>query len=187
MPSTPAEQVLIEKAATGDSRAFDALLRPYKNKMMHMLGGYFPHSGEREDAMQETLIRVFRGLAHFRNDAKFSTWLYTVTTNTARNELAKNKRHAYAVDIDELTGDDLACLGTTDGADDSMCVRQQLQAVQDVLATLPAQMAEALLMREVRNMNEDQIAAAQDCPTGTVRSRVFRARRELRERLLEAA
>ncbi len=186
MPTPADELQLIEKAATGDSRAFQALLAPYQNKMRHLLGGYFKHSGEADEAMQEVLIRVFRGLKNFRGECKFSTWVYTVTSNTARNELERNRRHYNTTDIDDVNCADDAALHEPDTVVDNIDARQRLEAVRQALSQLPAQMAEALLMREVQHMSDEQIADAQGCPTGTVRSRIFRARQALKAQLLVA-
>ena len=186
MPTPQAELALIEKAATGDSRAFQALIAPCQNKMRHLLGGYFKHSGEAEEAMQEVLIRVFNGLKTFRGDCKFSTWVYTVTSNTARNELEKNRRHYNTTDIDDVNCCDVEALHTPDDLVDTIDARQRLEAVRKALSELPPQMAEALIMREVQHMTDEQIAEAQGCPAGTVRSRIFRARLALRSLLLAA-
>lgn len=186
MPTPAAELKLIEKAATGDSEAFQALLAPYQNKMRHLLGGYFKHAGEADEAMQEVLIRVFRGLKNFRGECKFSTWVYTVTSNTARNELEKNRRHYNTADIDDVNYANDEALQEADTMVDTIDARQRLEAVRQALAKLPAQMAEALVMREVQHMSDEQIAEAQGCPAGTVRSRIFRARQAIKTLLLVA-
>lgn len=177
--NTRDEQQLIEAARQGDSKAFEALLRPYLHKMKQMLHGYFKHSGESEDALQEVQLRVWRGLPKFRGDSKFSTWIYTVTANTARNELAKHKRHRYT-DIDACAAE-VEAIQAPDILEAGEDARRELAELSELLEQLPGPMAQAFIMRELRGKSHAELAAEWQCAESTARCRTTKARRALRE------
>lgn len=177
--NTRDEQQLIEQAKAGDSKAFERLMQPYTDKIKQTLRRYFTHSGEAEDAYQEVLLRVWRGLPKFTGRSKFSTWVYTVSSNTARNEYAKNKRHRYT-DIDDCA-DEVVAIQAPDVLEAGEDARRELAELQELLEQLPGPMAQAFIARELRGKSHAELASEWQCAEGTARCRTTKARRALRE------
>ena len=173
------DQQLVERVQKGDKRAFDLLVLKYQHKIYAIIGRYIRDHSEVQDVAQEAFIKAYRALAKFRGDSAFYTWLYRIAINTAKNHLvARNRRPpASDVEVDEAefyTGSE--ALKDIDTPEHSL-MRDQLQAVVNkAIRDLPEDLRTAVTLREMEGLSYEDIAAIMDCPVGTVRSRIFRAR-----------
>lgn len=173
------DQQLVKRVQKGDKRAFDLLVLKYQHKIFAIISRYIRDQSEVQDVAQEAFIKAYRALAKFRGDSAFYTWLYRIAINTAKNHLvARNRRPpASDVEVDEAefyTGSE--ALKDIDTPENSL-LRDQLQATVDKAITdLPEDLRTAVTLREMEGLSYEDIAAIMDCPVGTVRSRIFRAR-----------
>lgn len=173
------DQQLVERVQKGDKRAFDLLVLKYQHKIFAIISRYVRDQAEVQDVAQEAFIKAYRALARFRGDSAFYTWLYRIAINTAKNHLvARNRRPPSSdVEVDEAefyTGSE--ALKDIETPERSM-MRDQLQAVVDKsIRDLPEDLRTAVTLREMEGLSYEDIAAIMDCPVGTVRSRIFRAR-----------
>ncbi|BFM07625.1 RNA polymerase sigma factor RpoE [Halioxenophilus aromaticivorans] len=178
--TTPnSDQQLVERVQKGDKRAFDMLVLKYQHKIIAIVGRYIKDNAEVYDVVQEAFIKAYRALGNFRGDSAFYTWLYRIAINTAKNHLVSRGRRPPAsdVDIDEADyydgSEPLRDIESPEGA----MARDELQAaVNKAIAELPEDLRTALTLREMEGLSYEDIAAVMDCPVGTVRSRIFRAR-----------
>ena len=173
------DQQLVERVQKGDQRAFDMLVLKYQHKIIAIVSRYIKDNAEVYDVVQEAFIKAYRALGNFRGDSAFYTWLYRIAINTAKNHLVSRGRRPPSsdVDIDEADyydgSEPLRDIESPEGA----MARDQLQAVVDkAIASLPEDLRTALTLREMEGLSYEDIAAVMDCPVGTVRSRIFRAR-----------
>ena len=180
MPETQAtDQQLVERVQAGDKRAFDLLVLKYQHKIISLVGRYVRDQHEAMDVSQEAFIKAYRALQNFRGDSQFYTWLYRIAINTAKNYLVAKGRRPPDRDID---ADEQADYGFAEAMTDSetpenLLARDQLQEkVFAALESLPDDLKTALSLREFEGLSYEQIAEIMDCPVGTVRSRIFRAR-----------
>lgn len=173
------DQQLVKRVQKGDKRAFDLLVLKYQHKIFAIISRYIRDQSEVQDVAQEAFIKAYRALAKFRGDSAFYTWLYRIAINTAKNHLvARNRRPPSSdVEVDEAefyTGSE--ALKDIETPESSM-LRDQLQATVDKAITdLPEDLRTAVTLREMEGLSYEDIAAIMDCPVGTVRSRIFRAR-----------
>lgn len=173
------DQQLVERVQNGDNKAFDLLVRKYQHKVVSLVSRYVNDHAEALDIAQEAFIKAWRALPNFRGDSQFYTWIYRIAVNTAKNYLVSRGRRptAYASDVDDqedqiLQGkmkdvDTPEALALTDEIRDTV-----LAAIDD----LPEDLRTAIVLREIEGMSYDEIADVMECPIGTVRSRLFRAR-----------
>ncbi len=180
MSSTQAtDKELIRRSKDGDKRAFDLLVLKYQYKVIGLVGRYVKDSHEAMDVSQEIFIKAYRALDNFRGASQFYTWLYRIAINTAKNHLVAKARRPPDVDI---APDDEGDYGQADVMADvdtpvNLLVRDQLQEkVFATLERLPTDLKTALTLREFDGLSYGQIAEVMNCPVGTVRSRIFRAR-----------
>ncbi len=180
MPDTQAtDQQLVERVQAGDKRAFDLLVLKYQHKIISLVGRYVRDQHEAMDVSQEAFIKAYRALQNFRGDSQFYTWLYRIAINTAKNYLVAKGRRPPDRDID---ADEQADYGFAEAMTDSetpenLLARDQLQEkVFAALENLPDDLKTALSLREFEGLSYEQISEIMDCPVGTVRSRIFRAR-----------
>ena len=174
------DQILVERAQQGDKRAFDTLVSKYQRKLARLISRFVRDAGEVEDVTQEAFIKAYRALPAFRGDSAFYTWLYRIGINTAKNYLvAQGRRAPTSTEFDASEaesmedGDQLRDFNTPE----SVIMSQQIiQTVNAAMEDLPAELRTAIVMRELEGLSYDDIAVAMDCPIGTVRSRIFRAR-----------
>lgn len=184
--SEKSDRELVRLARGGDSRAFDALVRKYQHRILNLIGRYVSDRAAAHDVAQEAFLKAWRGLARFRGDSQFYTWLYRIAVNTAKNHLAAEFRRreqplpAAAVG-EELTVEDLQV--DPDTPEQEYQARQLGAAVNHALAELSEELRTAIALREIENMSYEEIAYVMECPVGTVRSRIFRARQALDEAL----
>lgn len=173
------DRLLVERVQKGDKRAFDLLVLKYQSRIMALVVRFVHDSHEAQDVTQEAFIKAYRALAGFRGDSAFYTWLYRIAINTAKNYLVSRNRRPPSADVDagdaEFYEGDHA-LKNID-TPERMLLRDEIeQRVQDSIRKLPEDLRVALTLREYEGMSYEDIAHVMQCPVGTVRSRIFRAR-----------
>ena len=180
MPETQAtDQQLVERVQAGDKRAFDLLVLKYQHKIISLVGRYVRDQHEAMDVSQEAFIKAYRALKNFRGDSQFYTWLYRIAINTAKNYLVAKGRRPFDqdVDVDEQADYGFAEAMTDAATPENLLARDELQEkIFATLENLPDDLKTALSLREFEGLSYEQIAEIMDCPVGTVRSRIFRAR-----------
>ncbi len=186
MGDTNADQYLVERVQRGDKQAFDILVRKYQHKLAKLISRYVYDPSEVMDVVQETFLKAYRAIPNFRGDSAFYTWLYRIGVNTAKNYLIAQGRKPPSVDIDaeeaeQYEGEsDLKEYATPEG----MLLREELEkTVFDTIENLPEDLRTAIVLRELEGLSYEEIAEAMKCPVGTVRSRIFRAREAINEKL----
>lgn len=170
---------LVKRVQSGDSAAFDLLVQKYQHKVVNLIGRFVSDQAECQDIAQDAFIKAFRAIDSFRGDSQFYTWLYRIAANTAKNHLASRARKspAYAVDVDDaehFEGES----GLKDYANpENMLLTEEIKAtVFSAIEKLPDDLKSAITLREIDGLSYEEIAEVMDCPIGTVRSRIFRAR-----------
>ena len=181
------DRQLVERAQRGDKKAFELLVVKYQRKLARLLSRFIRDASEVEDVTQETFIKAYRALPTFRGDSAFYTWLYRIGINTAKNYLVAAGRRAptmTGVDNEEAEdieqGEQLKDLNTPEN---QMISRQVAETVNSTLQELPEELRTAITLREIDGLSYEEIAQIMNCPIGTVRSRIFRAREAIAERL----
>jgi len=170
---------LVRRVQRGDSAAFDLLVRKYQHRIAGLIGRYIADWSECQDVAQETFLRAYRALGNFRGDAQFYTWLHRIAVNTAKNHLVAHKRRPPTDDIDMEDAEQFASgmhLRNNDTPERELMRQQLEQTVMRAVEALPEELRMAITLREVDGLSYGQIAEKMDCPIGTVRSRIFRAR-----------
>ena len=182
------DQQLVERAQRGDKRAFDLLVVKYQRKLARLLSQFIRDAAEIEDVTQETFIKAYRSLSSFRGDSAFYTWLYRIGINAAKNFLVAQKRRAstttneFDIEVAENfeEGSQLRELNTPEN---ELMSKQIAQTVHQALQALPEELRSAITLREIEGLSYEEIASIMSCPTGTVRSRIFRAREAIADKL----
>lgn len=177
---------LVRRVQRGDSRAFDLLVQKYQHRIGHLVGRYVRDAAEVEDISQEAFIKAYRGLANFRGDSAFYTWLYRIAVNTAKNHLVAAGRRVpdQGVDATEAEQYESGTLLRENATPERALLTEEIKrTVDEAIAALPADLREALTLREMEGLSYEEIALAMSCPVGTVRSRIFRAREAVDARL----
>jgi RNA polymerase sigma-70 factor (ECF subfamily) len=187
MGDREADRILVERVQSGDKQAFGLLVSKYQRKLGRLISRMVRDSAEVEDIVQDSFIRAYRALPGFRNDSAFYTWLYRIGVNTAKNWLMTHGRRASAttgVDSEEAeTYDDADLLRDNDTPERLLMTKQIGQTVNAAMEALPEDLRTAIMLREIDGLSYEEIAQVMDCPIGTVRSRIFRARDAISERL----
>lgn len=181
-----ADQLLVERVQRGDKTAFDALVRKYQHKIVKLVSRYVYEPAEAQDIAQETFIKAYRALPRFRGDSAFYTWIYRIAINTAKNYLVANSRRPVDQQLDLQDPEQYEMNARLKDVDtpESLLLTDEIQAtVEGAIQELPEELRTAIVLRELEGMSYEEIAAAMDCPVGTVRSRIFRAREAISERL----
>ncbi len=183
---------LVRRVQQGETAAFDLLVRRYQHRIVALVGRYVGDWAESQDVAQESFIRAYRAIGNFRGDAQFYTWMHRIAINTAKNHLVAMKRRPPTADIDAGDAehyDGALQMRVTDTPERELLRHEVEQSVMRTVNALPRELRQAITLREVEGLPYDEIARRLDCPIGTVRSRIFRAReaidRELRP-LLDA-
>jgi RNA polymerase sigma-70 factor (ECF subfamily) len=181
------DQQLVERVQRGDKAAFDLLVAKYQRKIFRLLSRLIRDSAEVEDVAQEAFIKAYRALPNFRGESAFYTWLYRIAINTAKNWLVSQGRRAPTsteADIEEAeTFDDGEHLRDLNTPDSMLLTRQVADAVNRAIEALPEDLRTAIVLRELEGLSYEEIAGTMNCPIGTVRSRIFRAREAIAEEL----
>lgn len=181
------DQILVVRAQQGDKKAFGMLVEKYHRKLGRLLGRMIRDQAEVEDVVQESFIKAYRALPNFRGDSAFYTWLYRIGINTAKNYLVSMGRRPQVmqeVEIDDVENFEGGYeMRTTDTPETALMTKQIAQTVNDTVASLPEELRTAITLREIEGLSYEEIATLMQCPIGTVRSRIFRARETISEKL----
>lgn len=174
------DQQLVERAQRGDKHAFELLVAKYQRRLGRLISRFVRNVAEAEDVTQDAFIKAYRALPAFRGDSAFYTWLYRIGINTAKNHLVAQGRRAPTstpLDADEAEEfEDAALLHEVATPENELMSKQVVEVVNASLQELPDDLRTALTLREMEGLSYEEIAAVMDCPIGTVRSRIFRAR-----------
>jgi RNA polymerase sigma-70 factor, ECF subfamily len=179
MQTQEADQQLVERVQRGDKRAFDLLVLKYQHKVLGLVVRFVHDAHEAQDVAQEAFVKAYRALGNFRGESAFYTWLYRIAVNTAKNYLVARGRRppgsdVSAEDAEFFEGDH--ALKDIESPERAL-LRDEIEAtVHHAIAQLPAELRRALTLREFEGLSYEEIASAMQCPIGTVRSRIFRAR-----------
>lgn len=180
------DKELVRRVQKGDQAAFDLLFVRYQSKIVNLVSRYVSDQHEALDVTQEAFIKAYRALPRFRGDSQFYTWLYRIAINTAKNHLVSRSRRPPGVDVDvdeTEYRDDASALRERETPEAALA-RDQLEAtIHEALRDLPDDLKSALTLREFDGLSYEQIAEIMECPVGTVRSRIFRAREFVDERM----
>ena len=178
---------LVARVQAGDKQAFDLLVLKYQRKIMRLLSRMIRDQAEVEDVAQEAFIKAYRALPQFRGDSAFYTWLYRIAINTARNWLSSNSRRPSTPSSyeneDGETFDEMDNLTDNTTPESELASRQIAQTVNKAIEDLPEDLRTAIVLREIEGMSYEDIAQSMNCPIGTVRSRIFRAREAIATKL----
>src|SRR4051812_11256808 len=181
------DQQLVERAQRGDKQAFEMLVLKYQRKLERLLSRVIRDPAEIEDVAQEAFIKAYRALPNFRGDSAFYTWLYRIGINTAKNYLIALGRRAPTsteFDSEEAEGfEDAAGLRDINTPESELASKQIAETVNDAISALPEELRTAITLRELDGLSYEEIAQIMSCPIGTVRSRIFRAREAVAEKL----
>ncbi|GIU41754.1 RNA polymerase sigma factor RpoE [Shewanella colwelliana] len=180
------DQQLVERVQQGDKNAFNLLVQKYQSKVINLISRYVRNQADVADVAQEAFIKAYRALPNFRGESAFYTWLYRIAVNTAKNHLVAQGRRAPANDVDAEEAE------YYDGSDalkefaspERLMLSDEIQKVVfDTLDNLPEELKMAISLRELDGMSYEEIANVMECPVGTVRSRIFRAREAIDKQL----
>ncbi|MBF7052600.1 RNA polymerase sigma factor RpoE [Halomonas sp. KAO] len=179
MGARETDQQLVERAQKGDTRAFDLLVRKYQHKIIGLIGRYVHDHAEVQDVAQEAFIKAYRALGKFRAESAFYTWMYRIAINTAKNHLVSRGRRPPGSDLDIVDAeilDQSGRLSDTETPESAMARDQLKGAIFEAIEGLPDDLRTAITLRELEGLSYEDIATIMECPVGTVRSRIFRAR-----------
>ena len=174
------DQELVERAQQGDTKAFEILVAKYNRRLGRLLSRFIKDEHEVNDVVQESFIKAYRALPNFRGDSAFYTWLYRISINTAKNFLSNNNKRP--IMSSEITNGDGEVMDVVEQVADNLTPeaelmnKQILQTVECAVAKLPEDLRRAITLREMDGLSYEEIAEVMQCPIGTVRSRIFRAR-----------
>ncbi len=180
------DKELVKRAQKGDKVAFDVLVTKYHLKVVNLVTRFVKDNDDAQDVAQEAFIKAYRGLKNFRGDSAFYTWLYRIAINSAKNYLVSQSRKtpAYAVDIEDAEHIESAiALKEYDTPEGNLLTSEIEQTVYRAIKELPEDLKTAITLRELEGMTYDEIALVMECPIGTVRSRIFRAREAIDKHL----
>jgi RNA polymerase sigma-70 factor (ECF subfamily) len=180
---------LVRRVQRGDKGAFDALVLKYQHKLVKLVMRYVRNPAEAEDIAQEAFIKAYRALPQFRGDSAFYTWLYRIAINTAKNAVVSRDRSPIEYDLDRNNTDesyDMQGRMKDSETPEGLVLTDEIRStVNAAIEALPEDLRAAIVLRELEGLSYEEIAATMDCPVGTVRSRIFRAREAIDRRLRE--
>jgi len=189
--ATPADSdlFLVERSVAGDQKAFELLVIKYQRRIQRLIGRMVRDVDLVEDIAQETFIRAYRALAQFRGDAQFYTWLYRIAVNTAKKALMDMKRDPTVSENSFKSADDDETsmleneLTSSETPDAVLASKEIAEMVNSAMDALPEELRQAITLREIEGLSYEEISEAMNCPIGTVRSRIFRAREAISQRI----
>ena len=184
--SGSSDAALVQRVKQGDRSAFDLLVVKYQHKILNLIMRYVKDPSEAMDVAQEAFLKAYRAVPAFRGDSAFYTWLYRIAINTAKNHLVAAKRRPVNLDFDLTESESFEPFGMLRDYDtpERLALTDEIgAAINKAVDDLPEELRTAILLREIEGMSYEEIAAAMDCPVGTVRSRIFRAREAIDKRL----
>jgi len=179
---------LVQRVQAGDKKAFDVLILKYQQRIVHVITGFVHDPVEALDVAQEAFIKAYRAIPNFRGDSAFYTWLYRIAINTAKNHLTSRARRPPAVDVDAMDATnfyDAPELKEFETPESSLISDELQQTIHQAIQDLPEDTATAIKLRELEGMSYEEIAQVMECPIGTVRSRIFRARDAIDKQIQE--
>lgn len=179
MSNQSSDQKLVERVQKGDNGAFDLLVLKYQHKIVNLVMRYVRDPELALDITQEAFIKAYRALPRFRGDSAFYTWMYRIAVNTAKNHLAAQRRRPMDIELDMQDPEQYelhAKLKETDTPEGVTLSNELMETVERAIAALPEDLRTAIILRELEGMSYEEIAQTMECPVGTVRSRIFRAR-----------
>lgn len=177
---------LVARVQAGDKAAFDLLVRKYQHRVVHLVNRYIKDPSESQDVAQEAFIKAYRALPAFRGESAFFTWLYRIAINTAKNHLSMRSRRPAEDDVefeDAEQMDSAAPLRSNETPEGLLLTEELAEAIRLAIADLHEDLRTAISLRELEGMSYEEIAEVMQCPVGTVRSRIFRAREAIDKRL----
>ena len=187
--ATDSDAMLVERAVAGDQKAFELLVIKYQRRIQRLIGRMVRDVDLVEDIAQETFIRAYRALAQFRGEAQFYTWLYRIAVNTAKKALMDLKRNPTVSENSFKSGEDNETspleneLISSETPDAVLASKEIAEMVNAALGALPEELRQAITLREIEGLSYEEISEAMSCPIGTVRSRIFRARDAISEKV----
>ena len=187
--ATDSDAMLVERAVAGDQKAFELLVIKYQRRIQRLIGRMVRDVDLVEDIAQETFIRAYRALAQFRGEAQFYTWLYRIAVNTAKKALMDLKRNPTVSENSFKSGEDNETspleneLISSETPDAVLASKEIAEMVNAALGALPEELRQAITLREIEGLSYEEISEAMSCPIGTVRSRIFRAREAISEKV----
>jgi len=188
MSAEETDKALVARARKGDRRAFDLLVLKYQHRVQRLIARYIRDPEQVFDLAQETFIKAYRALGRFRGDSAFYTWIYRIAVNTAKNQLAFDARGGYTVSLNSGGSDEsdepmIEPEALRDGGTpDALAATDELRkGIDQAISALPEDLRTALTLREMEGLSYEEIATVMDCPIGTVRSRIFRAREAIEQ------
>jgi RNA polymerase sigma-70 factor (ECF subfamily) len=173
------DQALVERVQKGDKAAFDLLVLKYQNKIIQLVNRYVRDADEAMDVAQEAFLKAYRAIDRFRGDSAFYTWIYRIAINTAKNHLVASSRRPPGGDIDAQEAEQYdSATGLREyDTPERLLLKDEIQAtIAQAIDALPDDLKTAITLRELEGMSYEEIAQTMECPIGTVRSRIFRAR-----------
>jgi RNA polymerase sigma-70 factor (ECF subfamily) len=180
------DQQLVERVQAGDKAAFNLLVLKYQHRVLKLVSRFVNDAAEAEDVAQEAFLKAYRALASFRGDSAFYTWLYRIAINTAKNALVSSRRRPVDFDLDLQDPEQYdrhAKLKEADTPEGVLLTEEIRTVVERAMEQLPDDLRTAIVLRELEGLSYEEIAEAMDCPVGTVRSRIFRAREAIDKKL----
>jgi RNA polymerase sigma-70 factor (ECF subfamily) len=186
MGSKSSDQALVERVQRGDKSAFDVLVIRYQHKVVKLIMRYVRDQAEALDVAQEAFLKAYRAIPRFRGDSAFYTWLYRISINTAKNHLVAARRRPLDYDLDLQDPEQYemqARLKDVETPEGTLLSEEIRETVNQAIEALPEDLRTAIMLRELEGMSYEEIATAMECPVGTVRSRIFRAREAIDKRL----
>jgi len=186
MSEREADQLLVQRAQSGDGRAFDLLVLKYQQRIAALIGRYLRDSAEVMDVTQEAFLKAYRALPGFRGESAFYTWIYRIAINTVKNHLVSQGRRPPGEDVDAEVAEQMDMGGRlreNATPERELLTDEIAENVQAALDGLPDDLRTAIVLRELEGMSYEEIATEMSCPIGTVRSRIFRAREAIDKRL----
>ncbi len=180
--------VLVERVQNGDKQAFNLLVEKYQFRIKHLVSRFVKDSHEQEDIVQESFIKAYRAISRFRGDSAFYTWLYRIAVNTSKNYLVAMSRRPPAQDViaDEMVHSRGAERLVESNSPEQIAQNDQLvEAIKQSISALPEELKQAIQLREFDGLSYEDIAVAMNCPIGTVRSRIFRAREAIEQAIAD--
>jgi RNA polymerase sigma-70 factor, ECF subfamily len=170
------DQLLVDRARLGDRHAFDLLVLKYQSRLLSLVNRLVSNQSDALDVLQDTFVKAYRSLHTFRGESALYTWLYRIAVNTAKNYLASKLKEAKDISVDDPSSDELSVLRDFSTPDEEAGAEELQRTILHAIEQLPDDLKQALTLRELEGMSYDEIALVMNCPIGTVRSRIFRAR-----------
>ncbi|WP_406021363.1 RNA polymerase sigma factor RpoE [Succinivibrio sp.] len=184
------DEAIVKRVQEGDVEAYNLLVIKYQHKIFQVIGKFVNNQADIADVAQEAFIKAYRAINSFRADSSFYTWLYRIAVNTAKTHLESNNKTRNHLDVDSpefQSIDEQGVLASSDTPDRIIESQELQQVIIDAMADLPSELSEAITLREVEGMSYEDMAVALKVPIGTVRSRIFRARQFIEQRMSKFA